>query len=433
MLSAGALTQYLITPDRVIRYIDGPDALAAYVTECGFEEIHTNLRQLLGYNSVGSAANPRKDRGKASMHELMPTISWLVHDKNSETMALLGDRSGKWNTFTGWDGDGANPNKRPASFDKLLVLGPRRYDGWRLVKSGSDEEASLHAHLLSLGDRASLVGLAYTPHVDTLTDFLASIPPPPPPAPLPQLPPPPLVGTPPPPPKPPLPRQAASSAPPLQPLPSRPPSTRAKRHTALPALLAPPVLSPPIPARVRGPARMPGPYRPHFHSPEAQALVYLLQHNPAEAKKYCPDISPIDGNTGPDKILLSMFRKLGGQVTRVRLEPAGSSTSASGAHKEHAASCYELGRKMGRPCKEAALSEAAAKLVGQKWRAYKQQQAHKQRDPKVVKAARASRTKAKFTSRGNAITCAKPAAIVQTAHFCSLTSAKMSAGSRRTY
>jgi hypothetical protein len=146
--------------------------------------------------------------------------------------------------------------------------------------------------------------------------------------------------------------------------------------------------------------------------------VYLLQHNPAEAKKYCPDISPIDGNTGPDKIMLSMFRKLGGQVTRVRLEPAGSSTSASGAHKEHAASCYELGRKKGRPCKEAALSEAAAKLVGQKWREYKQQQARKQRDPKAVKAARASRTTAKFTSRGNAITCAKPAAIVQTAHFC---------------
>jgi hypothetical protein len=284
------------------------------------------------------------------MHELLPTISWLVHDKNSETMPLLGDRSEKWDTFTGWDGDGANPNKRPASFDKLLVPGPRRYDGWRLVKSGSDEEASLHAHVLSLGDRASLVGLAYTPHVDTMTVFLASIPPPPL-APLPpQLPPPPLVGTPPPPP-PPLPPQVSSSAPPLQPLPSR-------RPPALPALLAPPVLSPPIPARVRGSARVSGPYRPSFHSPEAQALVYLLQHNPAEAKKYCLDISPIDGNTGPDKILLSMFRKLGGQVTRVRLEPAGSSTSASGAHKEHAASCYELGRKMGRPCKEAALSDA---------------------------------------------------------------------------
>jgi pyruvate/2-oxoglutarate dehydrogenase complex dihydrolipoamide acyltransferase (E2) component len=225
---AGALTQHLITPDREIRYIDGVDALAAYITECGFGiVIHKNLKQLLGYNKAGSSANPRSDRGKASMHELLPTISWLVHTKTNEVVPLLGTHSEKWDTFTGWDGDGDNPKRRPAGFDKLLQPTSTNWDDWRKVKSGSDEETSLHAHVLSLGDRASLVGLAYTPHVDTMTEFLASVPPPPPalsvnPPPPPPAPPPPSTRTHPPPPPPPAPPPPPPLPPPLQPPPPRP-------------------------------------------------------------------------------------------------------------------------------------------------------------------------------------------------------------------
>ena len=150
--------------------------------------------------------------------------------------------------------------------------------------------------------------------------------------------------------------------------------------------------------------------RPHKYmfGVEADSLVCLFRLNPAEAKKYCSDLDVIDGNTGADEIMLSMFRKLQGS-----LEPTGN-VLEEGTRNEKGAARYCLGKKLGRPPREVAAAEAAARLVGTKWRQYKQQQAKKQRDKSAHAAARAARpTVGRFTSRGNAMTCVKAAAIVQ--------------------
>uniref|UniRef100_A0A7S3BMF9 Uncharacterized protein n=1 Tax=Haptolina ericina TaxID=156174 RepID=A0A7S3BMF9_9EUKA len=111
-------------------------------------------------------------------------------------------------------------------------------------------------------------------------------------------------------------------------------------------------------------------------------------------------------------MLLSMFRHLQGTLL-----PTGK-VLGTGTRNEKGAARYTLGKKLGRPSREVAAAEAAARLVGSKWRQYKQQQAKKQRDKPTHAAARAARpTVGRFTSRGNAITGVKAAAIVQTSQF----------------
>ena len=150
--------------------------------------------------------------------------------------------------------------------------------------------------------------------------------------------------------------------------------------------------------------------RPHkfMFSAEANSLVCLFRLNPTEAKKYCADLEVIDGNTGADEMMLSMFRHLQGT-----LQPTGKEL-AEGTRNEKGAARYTLGKKLGRPPREVAAAEAAARLVGSRWRQYKQQQAKKQRTKPAQAAARAARpTVGRFTSRGTAITGVKAAAIVQ--------------------
>ena len=154
--------------------------------------------------------------------------------------------------------------------------------------------------------------------------------------------------------------------------------------------------------------------RPHKYMfcAEADSLVCLFRLNPVEAKKYCSDLDVIDGNTGADEMLLSMFRHLQGTLL-----PTGK-VLGTGTRNEKGAARYTLGKKLGRPSREVAAAEAAARLVGSKWRQYKQQQAKKQRDKPTHAAARAARpTVGRFTSRGNAITGVKAAAIVQVCPF----------------
>ena len=137
---------------------------------------------------------------------------------------------------------------------------------------------------------------------------------------------------------------------------------------------------------------------------EADALVCLFRLNPDVAARYCPDIA-IDGNTGVDDILLAMFEKLGGELERVRQEPV-----RDGTRTERRASLFRITRKTGRPCREAAVHDAAARLVGKRWREYKCMRAKEQRDKSAHAAARAARPRVgTFTQRGTAITGVKSA------------------------
>jgi hypothetical protein len=76
---------------------------------------------------------------------------------------------------------------------------------------------------------------------------------------------------------------------------------------------------------------------------EAHALVCHLRLDPAEAKKYCPDLvdergmSTVGLGTNADDIMLSMFRKLQGVLTRVRDTP-----TAKGTRTEKGASLFKL-------------------------------------------------------------------------------------------
>ena len=150
--------------------------------------------------------------------------------------------------------------------------------------------------------------------------------------------------------------------------------------------------------------------RPHNYmfNDEAHAIVCLIRLHPELAKKFVPDID-VDLGTNADDILCGMFRKLQGELVRVRDAPI-----ATGTRTEKGASLFDIKTRLGRPCKEAQAAEAAARLVGQKWRLHKQQQARKQRVPQAVKAAKAARLRVgSFTSRGTAIVSAKESALVQ--------------------
>ena len=143
---------------------------------------------------------------------------------------------------------------------------------------------------------------------------------------------------------------------------------------------------------------------------DGKGLVACLRTNAIEARKYLDKkLVKIDGDTGMDDFFLSMFRKLQGKIERVRDTPVkGLIGNASFA------SMFKLGRKLGRPCRETAIADAAAALVGQKWRQYKLSQAKKQRRPSEHATAKAARPRiGTFTQRGNAITGVKSAAIVQ--------------------
>mmetsp|Transcript_29028 Transcript_29028/g.72402 ORF Transcript_29028/g.72402 Transcript_29028/m.72402 type:complete len:692 (-) Transcript_29028:19-2094(-) len=138
----------------------------------------------------------------------------------------------------------------------------------------------------------------------------------------------------------------------------------------------------------------------------------LGRSQPDAAKKYCPDIR-VDGNTAADELLLSMFRKLGGSLTRQRQVPI-----ATGTRNERGASLYALGNKVGRPCREDAIAHAAAQLVGVRWRRYRATKARKQRTTAAASAANAARPKlGTFTARGTVITSAKKCAVVQLEQF----------------
>ena len=409
--------RHLVIPGRVIRQIDSREVLAAYTAEAELQHIAGNLRQLLGYDPC-----PRSlPKGKCEGHQLLDSVSWLIPQAGAgEILPLLGTTKQKWESYKGdcsrlWPGHEL-PATMPAMFEKL-VCGKKAWDGWRLASK--EEAASLAADAIALGDGASLVGLVYNPTpsqpLPKYSQSLPHAPPPlhPPPPPSLPPPPPPLPLPPPPPPPPSMPPSTLPSSPPLPPPPMvqplRPRSSRRPRAPMpLPDPPRPPVLSALPTRRAYGT----GPYRPTFHDPEAQALVYLFQQNPVEAKKYCPDID-IDGSTGADAIMLSMFRKLQGQLIRVRDAPI-----TAGTHSEKVASLYKLGAKKGRPCREAAAADAAALLVGQRWRQFKQEQARKQRAASVIQKANAARRRVgRFTARGNAITAVQPAAIVQVNQF----------------
>jgi len=415
------IAHHLVVPGRSLYFVASEAALDAYIGAAGLQEIRGNLRQLLGYEAVQVG---RAGRGKCEEHQLLENMSWLVPKQGSgEALPLLGTTAQKWTNYMS-DCARLHPGKKlpsamPAIFRKL-VAGINPYDGWR--RATKEEAASLREKALLRGHGASLLGLLFQPLPSPapLPDYAASMPLPLSPQPTPPPPSPPPASAP---------ALAPASAPtsrlmmprPRRPTPrptlhhqpaQRPRSTRAARPSApapLPNPSRPPRLSadaPPKPAAATA-------YRPPFHDREAQALVYLLQRNPEEAKKYCSDISPIDGSTGADAIMLSMFRKLQGRLVRVRDTPI-----AEGTRADRAASLFELGVKKGRPCREAAAADAAALLVGHRWRQYQQQHARKQRAATVIQKAVAKRLRVgRFTARGNAITAVQPAAIVQVKQF----------------
>jgi hypothetical protein len=144
---------------------------------------------------------------------------------------------------------------------------------------------------------------------------------------------------------------------------------------------------------------------------EAHAIICLLRLDEGgrDRAHFCPEIKEWSKQTGADEILVAMFHKLQGELARVRKAPI-----QTGTRTEKGASCFTIKRAVGRPCKEAAIADAAAKLVGRSWRAYKQRAAKAQRSAEARTAARTARVKVgTFTARGNAVTQGKAAAIVQ--------------------
>ena len=137
-------------------------------------------------------------------------------------------------------------------------------------------------------------------------------------------------------------------------------------------------------------------------------------------EQFCPDITEWRRDTNLDEIFMSMFHKLQGDLRRIRDTPIEEGTKT-----EKGASLFDIARRVGRPCKEAVAAAAAARLVGRRWREYKQKAAKAQRDAEAIKEARASRMKlGMFTSRNNAIVGVKDAAMVEVsmmpsrAHAC---------------
>ena len=153
--------------------------------------------------------------------------------------------------------------------------------------------------------------------------------------------------------------------------------------------------------------------RPHQYTvtDEAHAIVCLLRLDESGKlrKQFCPEITDWRKDTPLDDILVAMFHKLQGELTRVRNKPIEEGTKT-----EKGASMFSIKNRVGRPCKEAAEAEAAARIVGRRWREWKEKIGKKQRDKKAVAAARAERMKlGTFTARGNAIVGCKETAIVE--------------------
>jgi len=152
---------------------------------------------------------------------------------------------------------------------------------------------------------------------------------------------------------------------------------------------------------------------------EAHAFVCRLRSDKTVAKRWCPDlvdkrgVSTVHTRTCADVILLSLMRRLGGELQPVRNKPpADANPTKKGAH------AFKLMRRGGRPNRETAVAEAAVKLVEQRGEQRIRSEAVRRRRGNFAELRRRWHAEHKvgtFTSRGNAVMAPKAAAMVEAA------------------
>ena len=162
--------------------------------------------------------------------------------------------------------------------------------------------------------------------------------------------------------------------------------------------------------------------RPHKHmfTDEAHAFICHLRTDSNMAKLWCPDlvdahgVSMVHGKTGGAEILLALVRKLGGELTKLRKPAPILAPRPTKNHKDAAA--FKLTRRGGRPKKETAVADAAADLVKRRGEQRVKSDAVKRRRSRSAPPRMGNKAELKvgnFSARGNAITAAKAAAVVQ--------------------